>query len=88
MFTSLIPDFGVYFTEHASFESLHVRAENFPEPLLDHVTLPVGEEPITVAVHFVDVPTTEDELTQVTSVTELTVRAKLPLLPRLLESPR
>jgi hypothetical protein len=43
---------------------------------------------MTVAVHFVDVPTTGDELMHVTLVTEFTVRARSPLLPRLLESPK
>jgi hypothetical protein len=60
---------------------------NLPEPLLDHVTLPVGVEPMTVAVHLAGVPMSGDRLAQVTTVTEFTMTAKLPLLPMLLESP-
>jgi hypothetical protein len=51
------------------------------------MTLPVGDEPVTVAIHLVEDPTTRDELVQLTTVTPFTVIVKLPLLPRLFESP-
>lgn len=56
--TGELPDVGLYFTEQEPLESLHDRRENFPEPLLDHVTLPFGEEPATVALHLTGEPTT------------------------------
>jgi|SRR5208337_1266063 len=58
MVTGEPPDVGSYFTEQEPSESLHDRRENFPEPLLDHVTLPLGEEPATVALHLTGEPTT------------------------------
>ena len=80
---------GVYFTEQVPLESLHVREESFPEPPLDQVTFPVGDDPVTVALQMVDCPTTGDELAQVTAMEFVavmgsagtTVIANVPLLP-------
>jgi hypothetical protein len=43
---------------------LHVTDENVPEPLLVQVTVPVGEFPLTVALHFVAIPTLSGEAMQ------------------------
>ena len=61
-------DVGVYETEHAPEERLQEEGENVPAPLLDHVTVPVGEEPVTVAMHVVDEPTITDDGEQLTEI--------------------
>jgi hypothetical protein len=52
----------VNFTEQTPFESLQDVPENFPGPLLDQATLPVGAEPepLTVASQSVAEPTTTE----------------------------
>jgi len=55
---------GVYVTEHAPDERVHMEemGENVPAPVLDQLTLPVGEEPDTVATHVVvELTATEGE---------------------------
>ena len=86
MIVGTVADVGVYFTAHAPWESLQVNLESFPAPLVDQVTVPVGDDPLTVALQVVDDPTAGDELVHA-KVTELTVMAKLPLLPLLVLSP-
>ena len=86
MILGMVPDAGVYFTEQLPLESLQVDFENFPVPLLDQVTVPVGADPLIVALQVVDDPNSGDELMHAT-VTELTVIAMLPLLPLLVLSP-
>jgi len=54
----------VYEIEHAPEERAHMAemGESVPAPVLDHMTLPVGEAPNTVAVQVVGEPTgTEGE---------------------------
>ena len=63
-----------------------------PAPDWDQVMVPVGEYPVTFAVHFVvfDESVTKEEDLQVTEVVVAcveTVRSKVPVLPRLLLSP-
>jgi len=72
-----LADVGVYFTEQEPLESLHASAENFPEPLADHMTSPVGENPVTATVSLTAEPTTTDctELDKVTGETEVEVEA-------------
>jgi hypothetical protein len=48
----------MYFTEQLPLESLHTSTENFPAPLVDQVTFPVGERPATATVSFTAEPTT------------------------------
>jgi hypothetical protein len=87
MVTGELDEVGMYLTLHAPLMSLQVSSLNLPEPLVDHVTLPVGaEEPMTTALHVVGFPTTTGIGVQVT-VTELTVIASMLLLGRLLVSP-
>ena len=66
-------------------------AEKTPVPLeLDHVTVPEGEEPVTVAVQVLVAPAVTDVGEQDTEVEEecgVTVRLPPPELPRLLASP-
>ena len=59
---------GVYFTKHAPRKSLHDPAENLPGVLPDQVILPVGDEPLTVALQMMAEPTTTDERVQVREV--------------------
>jgi hypothetical protein len=47
---------GVYFTLHDPAESLHVRLENKPVPLLDHVIVP-GDDDAVSAEQTVGTPT-------------------------------
>src|SRR5271157_409506 len=68
MVTEAPPDVGVNVTPHVPFEILQVGPENRPDPLADHVTTPVGDEPVTVASHLIREPTTADEGTQLTTV--------------------
>jgi len=42
----------VYFTEHRPFFNVQVVVVNVPGSLLDHVSMPVGEYPETLAVHL------------------------------------
>jgi hypothetical protein len=61
-----------------------------PVPLEDeNVTVPVGELPVTVAMHVVDEPVSTGEGEQETAVEEMatTVITKVPELAALLESP-
>src|SRR5208337_346291 len=58
--TGELAEAEVYVTEQVPLERLHETPENFPEPLLDSVTLPVGEEPVTVALHLTGEPTTTE----------------------------
>lgn len=55
---------GLYFTEQDPFLRLHAGAENFPEPLPENATLPVGEEPATVTLHLACEPTTTEDREQ------------------------
>lgn len=56
-------------TEQAPFESLQVSLENFPELLLDQSTVPVGLDPLTVALQEKVVPTVTDVFMQDTATT-------------------
>ena len=47
-----------------------MAGENFPVTLLVHLTVPVGEEPLTVAVSFTEEPTTTADVELVTVVGE------------------
>ena len=62
----------MYETEHAPEERLQEEGENVPFPLDNQVTVPVGEEPVTVAVHVVDEPATTENEEQLTAVMVLT----------------
>ena len=44
---------GVKCTEHVPLASAQLVGENVPAPLAVNVTVPVGDEPDTVAVHVV-----------------------------------
>ena len=67
--------------------------EGVKEPALlveEKVTVPVGDEPVTVAVHVVEKPSIildGEQDTDVALAAETTDRTKVPTLPRLLESP-
>ena len=65
---TLPAELPVAVTLHDPEESVHVDEENDtpPEPLCDHVTVPVGLLPVTVAVHVEETITTAQvqELTQ------------------------
>jgi len=70
---------GVNETEHAPEVSVQDGEENSPAPLLDHVTVPVGDGPVTVAVHMTAEPAAtwdgeqETEVVVVPSDTTLTM---------------
>lgn len=49
-------------------ERVHLVPENVPVPLLVHSTVPVGDSPVTVAVHLEAAPKTTGEGEQVTEV--------------------
>jgi len=66
-----VKDVGVYDTEHAPEERLQEEGKNVPAPLVHHVTIPVGEGPVTVAMQVVDDPTTMCDEEQVTAVVVL-----------------
>ena len=51
-------------------------AENNPDPLLIHPTVPVGDLPVTVAVHLEDEPTATGDGEQTTEVPEVEARAE------------
>ena len=57
-------------------ERVHDETEKFPVPLAVHVTFPVGESPLTVAVHVEAKVTIAGEGAQDTEVVE-TLGAKL-----------
>lgn len=52
-------------------ERAQVGAENVPVPPVVQITVPVGEEPVTVAVHTDATVTVTDEGAQVTEVVEM-----------------
>jgi hypothetical protein len=77
---------GVYETEHAPEERLQEEGENVPAPLAHHVTIPVGEDPVTVAMHVVGDPTAscdEEQLIEVVVLTwsEITITTGVTLRP-------
>jgi len=49
---------GVYLTEQAPRERVHEDMEKVPVPLVPQYTVPVGDEPVTVALQCVFEPTT------------------------------
>jgi hypothetical protein len=49
---------GVNFSVHELLTSLHDLAESLPPPVVDQTTVPEGDDPVTVALHSVGVPTT------------------------------
>jgi hypothetical protein len=51
--TGEVGSLGVYPTEHDPFAREQVPAVKLPEPPVDQLTLPVGEEPLTLALHVV-----------------------------------
>ena len=56
-------------TEQLPDERLHDEdGENVPVPFVVHVTVPVGKDPFTVAVHAVAIPTDTGDVAQVTDV--------------------
>jgi hypothetical protein len=55
-------------TEQEPEERMQDEVENFPIPLVVHVTVPVGEAPVTVAVHLDAIVTITGEVAQVTDV--------------------
>jgi len=59
---------GVNVTEQAPPESVQVVEEKAPAPEDDQVTVPVGEEPVTVAVHVDAVPIATEAGRQDTAV--------------------
>lgn len=62
---------SLYDTEQLPELRVHVEVENTPVPLLlDQPTEPVGESPVTVAVHSVGVPVATDGGLQLTPVLE------------------
>lgn len=67
MFTDELAEAGVYLTEHEPLESVQEALKSLPTPLLDHVTVPVGEDPMTAALQLVDEPTTTEEGLQLTA---------------------
>jgi len=77
---------GVNLTEHDSFERVHGAAEKSPAPPLDHETIPVGEDPPTVAVHDVGYrPTGIDDgwhVTEMVVAAALVAKEALPELGR------
>jgi len=83
-------------TEHEPEASVHVVALKVPvEPVLDHVTVPVGvlvvpaAMSVTVAVQVEACPTTTGEVheTAVAVVRRFTVMFAVPLLPEWIASP-
>lgn len=61
---------GVKVTEHAPPERVHDPEENAPAPVEDQEMLPVGEEPVTVAVQVEATPTATEPGRQETAVEE------------------
>jgi hypothetical protein len=61
-------DLGEYETEHRSEDREHTEGENVPAPVLDQVMVPLGELPVTAAVHEVEEPTATTEGVQLTVV--------------------
>ena len=65
---------GVKLTVHEPDERVQNAVENVPFALADQPTVPVGEEgeePVTVALHFVWVPVTVRAGVQTTKVAEV-----------------
>jgi hypothetical protein len=62
---------GAYETEHVPEDSVQREGENVPAPLLAQVTVPVGDVPVTVAVHCADEPRATSDGAQVTEVAVL-----------------
>ena len=62
-------------TEQLPPDGVHDDAENvtLPEPLCDQLTVPVGLEPVTVAVHVLDEPNATLEGTQFTVIVTFAV---------------
>ena len=89
--TGVFEDAGVYATEHAPEERVHeAECEKLPEPLVDHDTVPVGEEPATVAVQVAGEPAASGDGEQETAVEEpaaFTVRLAVPEDPESKASP-
>lgn len=54
--------------EHDPAETVHENEENVPCADVVHIICPVGEEPVTVAVHDVAAPTATEEGEQLTDV--------------------
>lgn len=84
------PEVGVNWTEHDPEEREHGLGENVPDPPVCHETLPVGEKPVSVAMHVVDAPTTTvegEQLTEVVVAALETVSEVVPELGALLGSP-
>lgn len=59
---------GVYLTEQDPEERAHEDGENAPVPLLVHATVPVGDLPVTLAVHVEEELSATGEGVQVTDV--------------------
>lgn len=74
------------FTEHVLYvlcrESLQDVFESLPE-LLDHATVPVGAEPLTVALHAVAEPTTTEAWLHETVITQTVLTASPVIVPLL-----
>jgi len=70
MITGEVEESSLYDAEHIPVESVQVEKAggNGPVPLLDHVTVPVGVDPLTVAKHVTDEPTMADGGEQLTEV--------------------
>lgn len=56
---------------HEPEDRVHALEEKSQIPVVDQVTFPVGDEPVTVTVQMVDVLMATDEGVQLTEVTEL-----------------
>jgi hypothetical protein len=69
---------------------VQVLEENEPDPPVDHVTVPEGDTPLTLAVHEVDEAAATGEGVQETTVVDdawPTVKELVPELPELPASP-
>lgn len=86
MVTGELLEVGSYLTEQEPRESLHTVRENFPEPLLDHVTFPLGKRPVTVTLHLTGEPTTlgdgeHDKVVEVADVVDVADVVEVVVVP-------